>query len=392
MSDGEFNYFGDPLARGTSYVSAYCWTSTYNNRHYWFSDLPSPLGTLGSTGMNDGTNQNMANYARNNNIRIYTIFFNDIASPSGTTWDTMGTLATETRGKRYHAKSGAELDNVYAEIAGDLKESAGIGTTVLMDFGSIVVNDQLDTSGNVFAYVADPETDGVSTAFAGYPANLGSTMVRKYNLTHELIPGPDYSDVGPLWDNMTPYWNANKQLYFTVGTVKLQETWETNFRMRVLKEGSINLMGPNSLVSFKDEDGTVSTLKLENMSSFTATSSTIFTGATWRTITIRDFERTDGDGDLTATVPVTWTTEYDGFRPVTHDVYFIHGSDPKVRFYQQVTTGGGTKTLFSQLDMSRLPGGQYYIYVHAYSDDAHAEAIIGPWQYNAGTRAFIKLE
>ncbi len=265
-----------------------------------------------------------------------------------------------------------------------------------MDFGSIIVNDQLDTSGEVFAYVADPETDGITDTFAAYPANLGSTMVRKYNETDELIPGSGYSQVGPLWDNMTPYWNTNNQLYFDVGEVKLKETWETNFRMRVLKEGSISLMGPNSIVTFTDVYGVGgSTLKLENLSSFTATQSTVFTGATWQTITISDLKRTDtadGMGDLTSTVPITWTTDYSGFRPVTHDVYFIHDYDPPVRFDQIVTTGTGQHTLFSQLDMTTLQPGGYQIQVHAHAADAEATDTIGPWSYNTQTRAFIKLE
>lgn len=396
MSDGEFNYYGDPLGRGVGYNDGtYAWTSTYSNRYVWFSGLPAPYGTAWTSGGGVGTNQDLSLYALHNNIRIYTIYFNPVETPSGTTWDTMGTLATTTGGKRYHAASGSALANVYAEIAGDLKESAGIGTTAYMDFGSIVVNDQLDTSGNVFTYVSDPQTDGVTATAPTTP--LGSTMVRKYNETHELIPGPDYTEVGPLYDNMTGYWNSNTphHLYFNIGTVKLQETWETNFRLRVLKEGSISLMGPNSNITFSDEDGAVSTLKLENLSSFTSTQDTVFTGATWQTLAISDFKRTDtptGDGPLTSTLPVTWTTDYTGFRPVTHDVYFIHDFDPPVRFDQKVTTGVGSKTLFSQLDMTTLQPGGYQIRVHAHAADADAIDTIGPWSYNTQTRAFIKLE
>ncbi|HII98205.1 MAG TPA: VWA domain-containing protein [Methanoregula sp.] len=396
MSDGEFNYYGDPLGRGTGYDDGtYAWTSTYSNRYTWFSGLPAPSGTAWTSGGGVGTNQDLSLYALNNNIRIYTIYFNPVSSPSGTTWDTMGTLATLTKGKRYHADSGSKLDNVYSEIAGELKESAGVGTTAYMDFGSIVVNDQLDTTGDIFMYVADPTGDGVTDIPP--PAGLGSTMVRKYNETHDLIPGTGYSQVGPLWDNMTGYWNAHTphHLSFDVGTVKIQETWETNFRLRVLKEGSISLMGPNSVITFYDDEGGMSTLKLENLSSFTATQNTVFTGATWQTITISDFKRTDtvtGDGPLTSTLPVTWTTDYTGFRPVTHDVYYIHDFDPPVRFAQIVTTGVGQRTLFAQLDMTTLPPGGYQIRVHAHAADADAIDTIGFWPYNTQTRAFIKLE
>jgi len=196
---------------------------------------------------------------------------------------------------------------------------------------------------------------------------------------------------------MTGYWNSHTphHLNFDIGTVKLHETWETNFRLRVLKEGSISLMGPNSIVTFFDDDGDSSELKLENLSSFTSSYDTVFTGATWQTLTISDFKRTDtvtGEGPLTSSLPVTWTTTYTGFLPVTHDVYFIHDSDPPVRFEQIVTNGVGQRTLFAQLDMTSLPPGGYQIRVHAHAADADAIDTIGPWSYNTQTRAFIKLE
>jgi hypothetical protein len=73
-------------------------------------------------------------------------------------------------------------------------------------------------------------------------------------------------------------------------------------------------------------------------------------------------------------------------------VYFVHDDDPPVRFDQYVTTGGGERTLYSQLDMTRLPPGGYKIRILAYAEDAQAPGEIGPWLYNTQTRAFIKLE
>jgi len=37
MTDGEFNYYGDPLARGRGYSNTYEWENTYITRHRWFS-------------------------------------------------------------------------------------------------------------------------------------------------------------------------------------------------------------------------------------------------------------------------------------------------------------------------------------------------------------------
>jgi Mg-chelatase subunit ChlD len=371
LTDGEWNTAGDPQGIITS-------PNTILSE-------PDSVGT-----------SSVITYAKTNNMKLYIIGLG-VSSGYRTILES---YVTEVGGKYYNAPSSAELAGIYADIAGELRESAGVDTTATMDFGSITVNDALDITGNVFNYVADPETDGISTGppvmALPYTPNLGSTMVRKYNKTHELIPGPGYTQVGPLYDNMTPYWNSKSphELKFNIGEVKLNETWETNFRLRVLKEGSISLMGPGSSIDFKDVNGNTASMDLNNLSTFTSTQNAVITGATWKTITIEEFHRTDTnpEGALKTIVPITWTTNYNGVNPITHDVYFQREMDPEVRFDRKTTFGGGKSTLYSQLDLSSLQPGGYTFIIHAYSTDAEATEDIGPYAYNSQTRAFIKLE
>lgn len=382
LSDGDYNWYGDPLARGTGTYDGATDYGDLTSYYRIFSSITVPA------------QQNLSAYAVANNIRIYTIAYGSSLSSGG-----KGTLQklAETSGGKYYEASSSDIEDVYKKIAGDLRESAGVDTVAVMDFGTIIVNNNVVSyPDQTFLYVADPTTDGIKQLPIGAipPTKSGSTWIAKYNSTDYLNVTPDY--IGPIVKNMTGEWNAADphQLTFNIGSVKLNEVWETNFRLRVLKEGSIYMMGPGSYISFKDVNGVASTMKLENLSSFTSSQNVVLTGATWETLSITDLRRTDTNpaGDLTSELPITWTTTYTGLRPVTHDVSFIHDNDPPVRFDQKITYGGGTRTLYTELDLSKLPPGGYQIRVHAYTDDANDIESIGPWSYNVQRRPFIMVE
>ena len=374
MTDGEWNDEGDPLGRYGSNTSA-----------SWLGD-----------GVGYGS---VVDYIKDNNIRLYIIGLGVTSTYRVKLEDYVQKVGT---GKYYHAPSSEYLNNIYTEIAGDLREAASVNTEVTMDFGKIVVNEQLvntATEGDVFMYVADPgtENNGILELPKAIPAVAsGSTYIAKYNATGYGLPDPDFTYSGPVKYNMTGIWNANSphQLLFSVGNVSTGETWETNFRLRVLKEGSIRLFGPDTQISFTDTYGGTGSLKLENLSSFTSSSTTFNTGMSSEILSITDLRRTDTNpaGDLTSELPITWTTTYTGLRPVTHDVSFIHDTDPPVRFDQKITYGGGTRTMYTELDLSKLPPGGYQIQVHAYTDDGDDIESIGPWSYNVQRRPFIMVE
>ena len=72
MSDGEYNYYGDPLARGEG-CDTRGWTETVTDLYTFFPEL----GGSKESGGGLHTDQNMSIYAANNNIRLYMISFSN---------------------------------------------------------------------------------------------------------------------------------------------------------------------------------------------------------------------------------------------------------------------------------------------------------------------------
>ena len=385
LTDGEWNNCGDPQGSSTacSYTSPES-ISSMTNVITWSANKKNKLYFIG-LGVKTGYNTTLNNYA------------------------TLG------GGKYYYAPESSDLTGIYKEIAGELVEEAGVETTANLDFGSILVNDVYDTSGAVFEYVGDPT---VMTPVKPYNTNYpdikgkGSTMVDKYNKTvntsaeivgdvFHFFPSPDYTDIGPLLINQTDYWNANDhQLYFNIGAVKVNETWETNFRLRVLKEGSITLFGPNSQVCFKDPKNptaAASCLSLAKEGSVTSTTTSLKDPTTQESMTISPVICTScGGGELIDTYVVKYTTSYSGTKRVTEEIYYKHDNDPKVLIktftWDPATAPASTHDNVVSLSMASKPLGAYYILVTARTDDAYATGANGPQNYNIGGTNFIKLE
>jgi hypothetical protein len=234
MTDGEFNYYGDPLARGRGYSSTYAWENTYITRHRWFSG-----GLGGSTGDpgfppsydNQITNQNMSNYAKSNSLRLYTISFSEDIVPGSNTWNVMENLASSTNGKHFNATSAAQLNDVYTQIAGELKTKAGVNTTSYLDFQNITVKNATVSGAEAFEYVFE---------------NGQSTHWKKFKTGSEATP---YLE-GTI--NDTANWSANHALNFNVGNIEVNDNWQTTFRLRVMTDGDIHVFGNNSLITFDD--------------------------------------------------------------------------------------------------------------------------------------------
>jgi hypothetical protein len=244
----------------------------------------------------------------------------------------------------------------------------------------------------MFDYVGDPATPGINPgdSFAIAP---GSTMVDKYNATHHIIPGPDFSQNGPLIINQTTDWNNNKSLNFNIGVVKLGQTWETNFRLRVLQEGTILLFSPGSTVNFKDSEGVESSLALKNLSYFTAMEEP--TGLEIQKIDVSIICPTSVD-NTTPILPLNWTTTYTGDETdIFEEIRYISESGAQVPFYQSSyhVTGATTTPRNAVFDMRKVAPGSYNIMVHAYTPAATSTSspICGPYIYSTEGKTFIRL-
>jgi len=373
MSDGEYNYYGDPLARG--------WGSYY---YKWqepqfmykiFSDIIKP------------EHQRLSTYAKDNNIRLYMISFSKDITNESTTWTTMDTLAEETGGIHYHADTAEELAGVYTDIAGELQNEASVDTNMTV-FRKVAVNGTPIAAYTVFDYRHEPDK---STTIRGWVDNETG----------------HYPDIPPFTTiDQTDAWKQDKQLHFDIGTIHLGQTWETTFCLavnasyRAGEENNINIFGPGSTISFNGtEDGTEE-LDLPD------TYITVFpdltnTGITSSSLAVRFTGPGTGSGPYTDLVPLKWTTAYKGTEEVDISLAYSRYEDMRspTTFHTKTlppgsfVTADNTTTDSTMMPVKDLSPGQYWITVTASARDAETdEDTINVWAHTKGApRAYIKI-
>jgi len=349
LSDGDYNWYGDPLARGTG--------STNSETSY--TDLTWNYRTF--TNLSSG-NQNMSVYAKSNNITIYSIAFANSISSGGKT--TLQTLALATGGKYYEA-SATNIVDVYKQIAGDITANAGVNTTMVDDFQNVKINNVSVGGGEVYDYV---------------PNSTASTRIK-------------WQDGITNVTNQSADW-VNHQLNFTIGTIKVGETWQATFRLKVKKSGSIDVFGENSLVSF---NGGMSTLTLPH-TFLTVVPDLNATGMVQKKITLSNPVTEPGNSAL---LPIMWNTLYTGNKTITEHVYYSRDNWTWVRFSTKTHNGYPSDPVekgyvdYAQLDMRNLPQGSYTIY---FKIDATASPDLGDVIYFGANKTstqqipYIKLE
>ena len=392
MSDGEYNYYGDPLARGTG-SDSHIWTGARTDTYTYFSDL----GGSRRDGGGLRTNQNMSVYAKNNGVRLYMISFSNDITPENTTWKTMDTLAEITGGKHYHAPTGTDLARVYADIAGELKTEAGIDTamTILenveMSSDQVLGDSILIPAYEVFTYVHDATR---------------STYI--HNQTQTDNPAEPKVLFDGTIDQLND-WKNNRKLSFNIGTIRLNQTWEATFRLAVNssyrggENNNINIFGDGAKVTFNNgEDAThADTLSLPD------TFITIFPDLTNEGITsaFLDVEFTGqmlGPGPYVDLVPLSWATTYNGTQGV--DLFLTCSRYEDMRspatFFTQTldctkfSTEDNTTTNSTLMDVRGLPPGEYWVTVTASARDARtAEDTTSLWAHTTDSScSHIRIE
>jgi len=118
LSDGDYNWYGDPLARGAPGQDCWGFLCTpwqpNDSRYVSPTGQPPTLRYYPFTGL-DASNQNMARYASTHGVKIYSI----AVAQNISTWgrDTLRDLATQSGGVYYYAPTAADLSSVYDQIA-----------------------------------------------------------------------------------------------------------------------------------------------------------------------------------------------------------------------------------------------------------------------------------
>ena len=369
MTDGDYNWLGTPLGRGTGYDSSYNGYSgnTFEpNKYLIYSGLGCTLGGSSPQTCTDGefTNQNMSIYAKNNNIRLYMIGFASTLNDQAVS--DMNVMANATGGFYQYAPDAATLNQIYTKIAGDLKDTAGVNTTIVTDFQNVNVTGVSVPGVQVYDYV--------------YNSSLtsGSTRITWQNGTKTVT-------------DQSPNWNATHKLDFTIGTMKVGQTWEATFRLKVKKSGSIDIFGTNSFLFFNNGSETLTLphtflTVVPDLNTTGFEQQQIEVGAS---CAVLDPNK--------AFLPITWTTTYTGGETDIFDkVNYIDDTGAHTTFYTgsyHVTTSTST-TRTTTFDMKTVPQGHYYdIEVLTYTANAQDSKIAcGGASYNTTGMRFIKLD
>lgn len=326
MSGHSYTKYGDPLARGESTNS----TDMPDDHtvYYYFSEL-------------NGSEQNLSVYAGNNNVRVYCISFGD---PGDYTSIMMDILANSTGGFHEYASSDAAFADIYRRIAGDLKTEAGVNTSMTLAFDTVEINNvTYDTvSESVLDYVYQP---GVSTTIESW--NDTATIIPKYTVD-------DSAD-----------WADDHKLNFNVGTIQLGQTWETTFRLRVLKDGNINLFGPGSEISFNNNTD----MLILPDTYITAVANLTANGTSFKNLEVSNLHPTN-TGEITGLLSMAWHLNYTGNYTVTENVAYQRKDGMEWIISDEITVPGpfnGTQT--SRIVVQDLAPGEYMLRVHASSPD-----------------------
>jgi hypothetical protein len=336
LTDGDYNDWGDPLARGSPGSLTNPISSTY---YYTLTQYYYPFGL---------SNESMAAYASANNVRIYTIAYGSALSSGGI--ETLQLLASGANGTYKPAPDQAALTDFYIEIAGALNEVAGVNTTMNLSFENVAVNNVTWPGNQTFKY----------QHIAGH-----STRVNSWNNTPAGMPSlPGY----PIEYNSTDQWNANQSIDFNVGTIHLNQTWQATITLQVLMEGNINVLDPNSKITMENSP---TPLKIPAVY-VTALPNTTEIGYTSAQLHIQNLDRTN-EGSRTS-ADMTWNLVYDGKYPISETVMIaVSGTNNWIR--QPVKQVSNTTTQdASSLTISELPGGHYTIRVEVEAADSNSDS------------------
>jgi hypothetical protein len=294
----------------------------------------------------------IASTIKGQNIKIYTIAF-------GSDADTATLTAIASPGCSYVASDGTALSTVYGTIYGEIADP-GVDTSMTADFQNITVTGVTIPGGDVYTYVP-------------------STKIGWQNGTI-------------TFKNQTSDW-ADHQLDFTIGTIKLKEQWNATFQLRVNKSGLIDVFGNHSSVTF---NGGTQTLYLPQ-TFITVVPHLNVTEITAKTITLENLMVT---GEISALLPVKWNSIYTGNKTLTEKVYYRINSGPWVQFdikTHPYPFGPNFTTTnyvnYAQLDVTKLPFGNYTIKVYATASDAPDFTIyLNNIKFGNSSRSYIKLQ
>ncbi|MDD1654627.1 MAG: VWA domain-containing protein [Methanomicrobiales archaeon] len=335
LSDGDYNWFGDPLARGTGNQ----WSPTS------YGDLSSSYYTFTGLGSGPFSNQNMSQYAKSHGIKIFTIAYGGSLSTGGQ--NSMRYLAEGSGGKYYEA-SASNIGEIYTAIAGELHNEAGVDTAMNLDFNDIEVNTETFTDDQVFEY-----------QYIDSPVASALRSTRIYSeLGSEILEDRTF-DQGSDW--------ADHMLTFPIGTIRLNQVWEANYTVKVLKVGQIRVFDSSSTITFNN--GQTVTLP----DTYLTVLSPDGTGALGKELHITNLAVTTPQ-PVYQFADIGWDLSYTGSQPITETIErsMDNGMTWVLVTSRTVNWDPAQTTIHevAQLDLRSYLDGEYLIRVSVHADDA----------------------
>jgi hypothetical protein len=335
LTDSEWTAYGDPTAGWDG-------TATASQQGYYKSERDPVALSQGGKGLwtaftpwdKTDPKQDMAHYANENDIHVYTVAYFKKGTIVPVSLDKiLKYLADSTGGKYYIADSAKSLDEIYADIAEDLKKYASVDTAMNLSFEQInVTYDNVTESlpgGKVFSYQYQQ----------GFSTNI-SSWNKTVNPLPDYLPVPPYPAEAipapgnhkgtmvityPYSLNQTAQWDSGR-LKFYAGNIVLGQTWQATFTLKALHAGFIDLFGPNSAICYSSEDNPYTCIPMPG-TYLTVTSNRTGDPTYQNVVDIIDDSisfSSSGTADLTS---ISWVLNYTGSSTVIQDAYYQYSTD-----------------------------------------------------------------
>ncbi|HXX54982.1 MAG TPA: hypothetical protein VEI81_02685, partial [Methanoregula sp.] len=250
-----------------------------------------------------------------------------------------------TNAVHFAAQDGYQLNNIYTEIAGLLQETAGGNTQMDLNFGNVEINNVL--SPNIKQYM------NYSYSVHAQPQMYDST----YNRSFIQTPAGQILEIVNATKDDTAGWMAGNMV-FNVGTIKLNQTWLTTFRLNLTQAGSIEMFGPNdtaSYITFTDASTGKSSSSFIPSLICNIREAGVGGALTQNTLSLDNLTQVGAAGWPTDNLlKITWNTTYTGTYnatsgqyPVLEDVMF---QDPDSATPHWIEAPGGAITMTGPLN------------------------------------------
>lgn len=348
----------------------------------------SPEGGSGAASLGNGVGTgSVISYANQSKIAMYVIGLG-VSSSMETE---LKRYAANDAGKYYSASDVSELPEIYKQIAGELNKQAGGATALNLEMGTLAVNGTEQNSFDYLNYTAIPlggrglgeGRPSDSTYVTMYHANPDKSLVQYYNYTR---------------DDRQNWTSTSRNLNFNIGTMKLNDTWQTSMVFNVTKNGTIVLFGPDSgaTLSFTDSSTNITQSLTLDALTFSSYLETVDVGFKTADLSLGNLKNiTNPDPSI---VTITWTTKYNGIYTAKEKVQYLSsepGSQPVTLTELELSPSASEVTKTFDIDTGTwTEGATYSISVSALARDAATPSPLTMYHtvpVSSG-KTFIKLE